>query len=419
MAHNVETVAYLNKYVPDKSGQCSVSVKITYERERKYYQTGIRLSPESFERVMASRPRKELKETRAKIDSFVRKAQEIVSNMAVFTFSLFEKQYFQNRGASDTVFSAFEKYVGDLRNAGRVGTAASYDNAKSSLEKFAPKVRFADIDKSFLMKYENWMRERGRSQTTTGIYTRSLRTIFNEAIHNGQIDRTLYPFGRREYEPPTSRNIKKALTTEEIASIYNYNCRTEAQEIARDYWLFLYLCNGMNVKDFCLLKWEDIDGNILSFVREKTKLTKREEKPISVDLKKDAWQIIKKCGVKNISDKGYIFPYMEPNATPERQIVIVKNVTHVINDHMKEIAEDLKINKVVTTYAARHSFATVLRNTGSSVEFISEMLGHTSVNTTKSYLASFEQQELKKNTDRLSDFKKKTVSNKSSSESQH
>ena len=73
---------------------------------------------------------------------------------------------------------------------------------------------------------------------------------------------------------------------------------------------------------------------------------------------------------------------------------------------MKRIAKNLEINKGVTTYLARHSFATVLRNSGASMEFISEALGHSDMKTTKSYLAGFEQETIHKTTDALTAFSK-------------
>ena len=91
--------------------------------------------------------------------------------------------------------------------------------------------------------------------------------------------------------------------------------------------------------------------------------------------------------------------------TLEKQKYIVKLLAPFINEHMKQIAEDLRICKPITTYYARHSFATILKNSGVSTEFICEALGHTSLQTTKNYLAGFEQDALRKTTDVLTSFK--------------
>jgi site-specific recombinase XerD len=61
-----------------------------------------------------------------------------------------------------------------------------------------------------------------------------------------------------------------------------------------------------------------------------------------------------------------------------------------VNKYMKRIGEDIGYDKPLTTYAARHSFATVLKRSGAPTEFISESLGHKSLQTTEAYFDSFE-----------------------------
>ncbi len=91
--------------------------------------------------------------------------------------------------------------------------------------------------------------------------------------------------------------------------------------------------------------------------------------------------------------------------TLEKQRDDIKLLTHLINEHMKQIAVELGIQKPITTYYARHSFATILKNSGVSTEFISEALGRKSLQTTKNYLAGFEQDAIRKTTDVLTSFK--------------
>ena len=57
---------------------------------------------------------------------------------------------------------------------------------------------------------------------------------------------------------------------------------------------------------------------------------------------------------------------------------------------MKRIGKGLGIDSKLTTYSARHSFATVLKRSGAPIEFISESLGHADLRTTETYLGSFE-----------------------------
>jgi integrase len=326
--------------------------------------------------------------------------------MPVFTFATFEEIYLNNREAADSVKRGFEKYIEELTAERRIGTAVSYETAMKSIEAFRPGLKYADVTPAFLKKYEAHMIEAGKSRTTVGIYLRSLRAIFNRAT----IDKALYPFGEgsKKYSIPTGRNIKKALTIEEIAKIVRHPTEPGSfQAMAKDYWIFIYLCNGMNVKDLCLLKWKNINGDILKYKRAKTIRSKRESEEITVSLKGEAKAIIKRWGRPSIAPDAYIFPHIEKGMTAERERRVYQQLTKIINKHMKLIAKELSINKEVTTYFARHSFATILQNSGTaSMEFISAAMGHSDMKTTKNYLAGFEQETIHKTTDALLAFAK-------------
>lgn len=85
------------------------------------------------------------------------------------------------------------------------------------------------------------------SKTTVGIYTRCLRTIFNEAIFQGIIKRdNCYLFGRRKYQCPNSLNTKKSLSLEDVGKLYYYEPVCIEERKAKDFWLFSYFANGIN-----------------------------------------------------------------------------------------------------------------------------------------------------------------------------
>jgi integrase len=404
---SAKTATVLDTRKIKKDNTYPVKLRVTFERKQKYYPTPYDLTKKGFERVMFSkRLTDNEKILKKKITAFENKAIEIIKDLPVFTWKAFEKHYYTNRGAKDSINAAFTDYAAELREAGRIGTAVSYECAQGSLNSFIPGAKFADITPDFLRKYEKWMLNKGNSITTVGIYLRSLRTLFNNAIAEGMLTKEYYPFGKKRYEIPTGNNIKKALSLKDIASIYYYKPEPGTYtDMAKDYWLFMYLCNGINVKDMCLLKYENIKGEVLEFERAKTIRTKRKVEPIRISLVDDAKDIIKKWGNKAIDPKTYIFPILTNGITPERERHLIQLITRVINNHMKAIAKDLDIKSAVTTYAARHSFATVLRNSGASTEFISEALGHTNVKTTQNYLAGFEDEKKKETVKALTAFK--------------
>lgn len=397
---------FIDQYHPQKDGSCKVSIRITHQRKRRYYPTNLALKAKDFDRIMTAKRRNDADtKTYNKILSFENKAVEAVDALPVFTFGMFEEIYLNNKDAADSVKFGFEKYIQELKTERRIGTAVSYETAMKSIDAFRKGLKYADITTSFLTKYENAMIEAGKSKTTVGIYLRSLRTIFNRA----SIDKALYPFGegKNKYSIPTSRNIKKALDLEDIAKIFHYEVGSDSTKaMAKDYWIFIYLCNGLNVKDLCLLKHKNIEGDVLKYERAKTKRSKKDSDLITVSLKPEARKVINKWGQHSLNVETYLFPHLQKGMTAERERQIYQQLTKTINKYMKLIAKELELNKEVTTYFARHSFATVLRNSGASMEFISEALGHSDMKTTKSYLAGFEQETIHKTTDALTAFAK-------------
>lgn len=396
-----EAAIYLDKLRPKKNGECSIKIKVTFNRKRKYYPTGLYLKPTEYQKLLtASRRNKDQKELLSKITHLHIKAENTINNLILFTFDNFEESFFELRNTENSVDFAFEKYINELMSENRIGTAVSYNCAKNSLSSFKPNLTFAEITPKLLNHYEKWMVENEKSLTTVGIYLRSLRTIYNSQ----NIDKSIYPFGEKKgkYSIPNGKNIKKALNIKEIGKIYSFTNHTnKTMEMAKDYWLFLYLCNGMNVKDFCLLKWKNIKDNTLRYSRAKTKRSKKDNKLITVALKPETWEIINKWGIHSLNKEAFIFPHLKTgmNATEER--ATYQQLTKTINKYMKIIAHDIGINKNVTTYFARHSFATVLKRSGTNISMISELLGHSSVNITENYLDSFENDQIQKETNVL------------------
>lgn len=400
--------------VPDtrralSDGAYPLKLRITYRGERKYYATGHHAKLTDWEKMQTGPVRGRLLETRHATEEILVQARKCGGQLPVFSFRQFEKVFFPKRTKNDLVADIFNVYVKNLRENGQVGSAIAYKNACISLLKFRPNLRLDQVTVDFLRQYEKWYTASGKSITSVGIRMRHLRAIIRVAINEGNLPAESYPFGRGKYVIPEGRNIKKALFPQEIASIYSYKAEAGSdEEMARDCWLFIYLCNGLNVKDMCLLKYRNLDGDFLTFRRAKTKNTRRSAEPIRVALKEDTQRVIARWGQKTISADSYIFPFLTTGIPdPEVQHLQIRKAVLFINRYMKRIAAALGITKPVTTYCARHSFATVLKNSGVSTEFISEALGHSSLSTTRHYLDGFESNSIRKTTDLLLVFHQK------------
>jgi integrase/recombinase XerD len=389
-----------------KSGKYPVKLRVTYNRQQKYYSIWVDLTKQDFHYIQNpnevpkgtdSAQKRRFKAIKQSIDKEYFKACDIAEKMPDFGFRQFEKQYLQNKPAIKDIFGYYTTTIETLRQSGKVGTASNYQSSMNSIKFFSKKLTFNDITPEFLKEYEFWLVSEGKSITTVGIYLRPLRSLINQAISDEVIPQDRYPFGKRKYQIPSGKNIKKALLADEIGRIYNYSgpAGTWFQK-ARDFFIFSYLANGMNMKDIALLQNCNLDGEFIRYNRAKTINTNRSgNKPISVPVTPEILAIIERWKGKGDSQEDFVFPILEKGLTPDRQRSLIQQFTKMVNRYIGIVAKEVGINKPVTTYYARHSFATILKRGGASTDFISESLGHSSLKTTNSYLGSFDDETKK------------------------
>ena len=402
---------------PLKDKTYRVKLRITYQRQRKYYGTQYSLTEEEFSKIQGDKPRGRFKEIQLALQTIEQKAVRVIEKLPMFSFDTFERKFLDLPARTD-VFAAFEQRIKELSQNGQAGNASFYETAYLSLIAYTlkepPIIRkrlsiqqakerkqailkrkkplpFTSVTVDFLNSYEKWMISRGKTLTTVSMYLRTVRTLFNDIIEAGDLSRDLYPFGRRKYRMPSTKNVKKALTLSDVEKIYNYNPVHDSEAKARDFWIFSYLCNGINVKDIARLKFKQLSRDSITFIRAKTERTSRHDlKPIVAIRTPEINRIIKRWGNKSASSDNYVFPILTAGITPEEELALVRQATKTINKYIKRVAADVGIEKNVTTYTARHTFSTVLKRAGAPTEFISESLGHSNLKTTESYLDNFE-----------------------------
>jgi len=412
------TTAFIqDKRRPKADGTYPVKLRLIFQRKNRLFGTVYSLNEIDFKLAMGGKPRGKNKILRQKLDAIETKACKIIEKIPEFTFDAFAEKWYENtekKGDPNNVFFKFQEYIDEMERANRIGNAIAYRCALTSLKKYAGKdsLTFDKVTVKFLKEYEAFMinkgdKKKGNSLTTVGIYLRCLRAIFNNAVATGIASSELYPFGsvkNKKYSISTPQNIKKALTMLDIKKIFDYKPKNDLENKYRDLWVFSYLCNGANMKDICLLKFNDISGDSITFRRAKTATTSRNTKPITATYTEHLRHIVERWGNDQKEPSEFIFPFLQQANNEKRIKELVAEVVKQVNKYIKRIALECGIPGNVTTYTARHSFATTLRNASVNVSFISESLGHKNIATTENYLAGIEDDTRKEIAELLTKF---------------
>ena len=401
----------------DGNPERALKLRINYKRDRKYFPTKFRFTEEDWNQINQVKPVKRFQEGKDKTDKELSRAKAVIEAIEnegnEFTFKRFETLWYQIKPKGTQLHDLFKECYHSLR-AEQPKTASQYKLAYLSIYKFLNKetppdqldhsdattyVRYMDVTVDFLNQYEKWMlagaddkegEKRPRSKTTIGMYGRCVRAIFNKAIERGIIKKDIYPFGKGKYVIPTGKNVKKALTAEEVGKLASYSSESQQEERARDMFMMSFYCNGGNFKDLCKFRYRNITNGQIRFFRNKTlRTTKDNPKQVTIIITDELQAILDRWGNPDKSPDSFILPVLTNGLTLQREDALIEQFIKDTNKYLTRIGENLEMGRHITTYVARHSFATILRDNGVSIEFISEALGHTSILTTQRYLAEF------------------------------
>ena len=295
----------------------------------------------------------------------------------------------------------FEKYIVKLETEERIKNAKYYLCCLNCLLDFTcgRNLEFKQIDVSFLNDYVYWMQVTKKLRMNTiGNRLRGLKAVFNRAIACKVISAEVSPFHEFKVNRFRENTSKRAIQKQDIERIINLNLENittasyfHLYDFARDIFIFSYLGCGINLVDIAYLTYANIINNErIQFRRRKTK------KLITFKLHPLAQSIIMKYSKPVHKPNDYLFPIFDPNKhiTAVSRYNRINYKTRYVNLYLKKIGEYLNIPLSLTTYVARHSFATVLKRSGVNTSIICEAMGHSSEKVTQIYLDSFENEQV-------------------------
>lgn len=303
--------------------------------------------------------------------------------------------HYHRKNQTEFLIPYMEEQIKKKEQKNKYGTAAAYRSTMHSVQRFigSKSVRFIEIDYMFLEDYMQFLSEHTNSTNTITFYMRNFRSIYNRAKKEGMKTITKNPFS--EITLKTDKTVKRALTREELKRVMMLELSAQPKlELARDLFLFSFYTRGMPFVDIFNLKKQDVVNDIIFYRRTKT------NQPLQVSLIDEIVGLMSKYE----NDGEYVFPILDP----EKPISLYRqyrNALGNINKYLKKVGKMAGIKIPLTTYCARHTWATLAKEAGAPILHISDGLGHASIQTTLAYLKDLDVNTLRELNKRVVAFK--------------
>ena len=280
-----------------------------------------------------------------------------------------------------TWFSFIHGMVAKKLRIGRLGTAKTYRDALMSFSRFrnGEDLTIDALDAETMNLYEAWLKGRGVKRNSSSCYLRTLRTLYRMAVETGlTTDKHIF----RHVFTGFAKTAKRAIPLGSLRAIRQLQLSEgSAIAFARDLFMLIVYLQGISFVDLAYLKKDDIRNGQLHYSRKKT------GQELTV-----GWESVMQDIVDNYIHLTKGSPYLLPiitktDGTERRQY---ERMEHKVNYYLKKIGTMVGLQTSLTTYTGRHTWASILRDMGTSLSVISKGLGHESLKTTQIYLSSID-----------------------------
>ena len=279
----------------------------------------------------------------------------------------------------DKSFLAFmDKQIRSLIKNGCLGTARNYMCTRNSFASFLHNqdIEFYLMTEDFILEYDSWLRKKGITRNSVSFYMRILRSVYNKAaakmfFNPENIFRKVYT--------GVDRTRKRAVNEEIIVRLSNLDLSEhKALDYARDIFIFSFYTRGMAFVDIAYLRKSNIRNGFIQYIRKTGQI-------INIRIESCMKKIMDHYKTKS----EYIFPII---TSSDEKIAYrqYQNSLSYYNKQLKKISDLLGLPSPLTSYVARHTWATAARNKNIPLSVISAGMGHTSEKTTQIYLASLD-----------------------------
>lgn len=260
-----------------------------------------------------------------------------------------------------------------MQKQARHKTAANYLTAARSLSRFLDNSRwsFADITTAMLQCYQRWLCNRGIRLNTVSAYMRSLRSLYNRAVDNVADNPFTAVFTGNE------QTAKRSVTDEEIRKLLALQLdHLPHLAFARDIFMFSFMAMGMPFVDIAYLKWQQIHDGVLHYARHKT------GHKVCVAIEPYMAEIINR---HSITGSEYVFPILANTTSANIHATYLKRL-RAYNYALHRLSQLIDSPRTLSSYVARHSWASLAYRSGIDISLIAKAMGHTKLSTTLIYI---------------------------------
>ncbi len=393
----------LNRHRCLKSGTYPLVFQLIHQRQKKLIYTSYKLFEEEFDPTMQCvrfvsknvRSKREVGELNRELRQMLRELNTHISVLEArrspYSVSDIVVKYDIGHNKLN-LLHYMDLKAENKHTLKRFGTESALRHTRASIAEFTGSriVYISEIDACFVSEYETFLYRRGISPNTVCYYMRNLKSIYRQAKNEGYRVTDTDPFIHVYFKP--RKTVKRALKRAELQKIYHADlARSPQLEFARDIFMFSYFCRGMPFVDIIYLKKRNVSNGVIGYFRHKT------NQWLQVSLTAQLRKLIDKYD----SASPYVFPVLhgEDDWKLHRQY---RQMLEYVNRNLKRIGKICGIDTKITTYVARHTWATLAKEMGTPAAIISEGLGHTTEKTTRIYLKEFDHNVVDKVNEQMS-----------------
>ncbi|SDK42989.1 Site-specific recombinase XerD [Catalinimonas alkaloidigena] len=391
---SVKVVRKANK--EDKFGKAPLYLRIIKDRKAKFVALSIRVLEEEWDEETQQVVKiKGLKgrEMRLKVQQYNKaiakkrsEAEDVALDLETTSKYVAPQKIKETiMGKSSESFLKYaHRYLASLEKSKKMGTLGKGKSVISKLEIYlgSRDIVFTDIDYTFLKSYETYLRESlGNSVNTIHNNFNVIRKLINEAIAEGHLPYEKNPFLR--FKMRLEKTTKNYLSEEELDAIEALPLKPASKRYQhRSIYIFCCWAGGLRISDVIQLQWLNYKEGKITLTMYKTNTV------VSIMLPKRAIEIIEEYDQPDKKPTDYIFPFLRNDrdySDPKALFKAISSISSYANKDLKRIGEEAGIPHVLHFHTSRHTFATRALRKGMRIEYVSKLLGHTSVKTTQIY----------------------------------